>query len=277
VSWHVTEDVLVRYARQPELVDDVTASSVEQHLVACADCRAAVAAAADAGALELSWAAIVDEIDQPRSWAAEGVLTRVGVPASLSRLVAATPGLQLAWLAAVLVVAAAAVLLARRAGADGPFLVVAPLVPLGAVALAFLPLAEPAGEAGVATPMHGAGLALRRAIAVLAPTMVLLGAAGLALPELAAGSFRWVLPGLGLAVGSLALATFVRVPVAIAAMAGLWLAVLGASRVGPVRRPIVDAAVFQAPGQLASVTVVLVAAAVIAGRRDRFDTVEVSW
>lgn len=277
MSWHVTEDVLVRYARRPEAVDDVTASSIEQHLIACADCRTAVAAAAHTDALEVSWAAIVDEIDQPRSWAAEGVLTRLGMPASLSRLVAATPGLRLAWLAAVLVVAAAAVLLARRTGADAPFLVVAPLVPLGAVALAFLPLAEPAGEAGIAAPLHGAGLALRRAVAVLAPTMVLLLIAGLALPDLAEGSFSWVLPGLGLAVASLALATFVRVPVAIGAMAVTWLVVLTASRAGAVRRPIVEAAVFQASGQLVSVAVVLVAAAVIASRRDRFSTVEVSW
>jgi hypothetical protein len=277
VSWHVSPDVLDRYARRPELLDDITASSVEQHLIACADCRAAVAGMADPAALGASWAAVVDEIDQPRSWAAEGVLTRLGVPADLSRLVAATPGLRIAWLAAVLVVAAAAVLAARQHGDDGPFLVIAPLVPLAAVAVAYLPVAEPAGEAGVAAPLHGAGLALRRTLAVLVPTIVVLALVGLALPVVGSWSFAWVLPGLGLAAASVALATFVRVPVAVGATAVLWLMVLMGSRARGVRGPIAEAAVFELPGQLVSVAVVLLAAAVIVGRRDRFETVEVTW
>jgi hypothetical protein len=151
------------------------------------------------------------------------------------------------------------------------------LVPLAAVAVAYLPVAEPAGEAGVATPLHGVGLAVRRTLAVLVPTIMVLAIAGLALPDVASWSFAWVLPGLGLAAASLALATFVRVPVAVGGMAVVWLMVLTGSRVRRIRGPIVEAAVFEAPGQLVSLAVVLVAAAVIVGRRDRFETVEVTW
>ncbi|HET6664139.1 MAG TPA: hypothetical protein VFG94_07770 [Acidimicrobiales bacterium] len=277
MSWHIPPDILARYASRPEAVEEVTASSIEQHLMACAECRLVVAGSADASALETSWSAVADAIDQPRPWFAERVLARLGVPADLSRLVAATPGLRLAWLAAVVVVGTLAVLAAREAGNDAPFLVVAPLVPLGAVALAFLPIAEPAGEAGVAAPMHGAGLALRRTVAVLAPTMVLLAVAGLALPDLAGPGFTWVLPGLGLAVAALALSTFLRVPVAVGTMAVVWLLALYASRMRSARLPIGEIVVFRPVGQVVSAAVIAAAVLTLIARRDRFDTVEVSW
>ena len=277
MAWHVPGDTLVRYATAPEAIDDITASSVEQHLLACAACRASVAGAADRVALEASWQSIAVEIDQPRSPLGERVLGRIGVPAGLARLVGATPGLRFATLVAVVLLGAVAVLTARDTGSDAPFLVLAPLVPLGAVSVAFLPFADPAGEAGVATPLHGPGLALRRTLVVLVPTVVVLTLLGFAVPGLAGWSVVWILPGLGLVAFAFALSTYVRIPTAIAVTAAAWFAVLAGCRAGGPRVVAADLPVFQPAGQLAFLAVVVIALSVVVARRDRFATMEVTW
>ena len=277
MSWHVPSDTLTRFATQPEALDDVTASSIEQHLMACGDCRSIVAAASDSLAVEASWSAIADVIDAPSSWPAERALTRLGVPEDLSRVVGATPGLRLAWLAAVVLVGVAAVAAARESGTETAFLVAAPLVPLVAVTLAFLPVADPGGEAAVATALHGPGLALRRTLAVLLPTVVLLAVAGLAVPGMAGWGVAWVLPGLGLASASLAVSTFVRVPVAVCATAVAWFAAVAASGRGALRHAAADVALFQPAGQLGFVALIAVAVLTLVARRGRFATMEVSW
>jgi hypothetical protein len=277
MSWHVPGDTLTRYAAHPEGLDDVTASSVEQHLIACADCRAAVATSADPVVVDASWAAIAAAIDQPAPTVAERALARLGVPADMSRLVAATPGLRAAWVAAVALLGVAAVLVARDTGSDTAFLVLAPLVPLAGVALAFVPIADPGGEAGVATPLHGPGLALRRTVAVLVPTVAILTLAGLLLPGLAGWSVVWILPGLALAATSLALSTYLRVTVAVATTAVVWVAALSSSRLASRRVPLADLFVFEPAGQVACLLALAGASLVVAARRDRFATMEVTW
>lgn len=277
-TWHAPHDVLARFASAPEGLDATTASSVEQHLVTCESCRQAVADAADGAALRTSWDAIANIIDRPQPMASERMLGRLGLPGELSRLVAATAGLRLAWFATVAGLAGLAVLVARQNGSDAAFLVIAPLVPLAAVLVTFLPLGDPAGEAGTATPLHGAALAIRRVVAVLAPTLVLLALAGLAVPHLAGGGAAWVLPGLALAAGTLALSTFVRTTVAAAFLSVGWLSVLGVTRVGAGRHAqIADAAVFATSGQGVALVLVLVAGGTFYARRDRFATLEVTW
>ena len=56
--WHASAAVLDRFARDPAGLDAATAASVETHLVACADCRSAVARAADPSFAAGTWAAI---------------------------------------------------------------------------------------------------------------------------------------------------------------------------------------------------------------------------
>lgn len=277
-TWHAPPDTLARFARHPESLDEVTASSVEQHLIGCDECRAAVAGAVDPVALQHSWDAVVDVIDRPTHTIAERTLTRLGMPPDLARVVGATPGLRLAWFAATALLATAAIATARDNGTDAPFLVLAPLVPLGAVLLAFLPTQEPGGEAAAATPMYGATLLMRRVLAVLVPTFAILAAAGLAQPDLAAGGALWVLPGLALALGSLALATFVRVTVAAGALAVGWITVLtSVSTLDGRRVALAHTAVFETAGQSAALAVALIAAAALYARRDHFSTLEVSW
>lgn len=277
-TWHAPSDALVQFARSPEIIEEVTASSIEQHLVACAECRAVVAGATDTALLRRSWAEVVDAIDQPRENLLERLLVRLGMPSDMARVVGATPGLRLAWLAAAALLAAAAIATSRDAGSDTAFLILAPLVPLGAVVLTFLPAEEPGGEAATATPLAGAGLVLRRSVAVLAPTFAILVLAGLAQPNLTAGGALWVLPGLALALGSMALATYIRVTSATATLAVVWISLVASVSVLDGRRvPIAETMVFGVVGQLTAAALVLVAIGALYLRRDRFSTMEVTW
>jgi hypothetical protein len=276
-TWHATPSTLVQFARSPEELDDVTASSIEQHLISCAGCRATVAAATAPLTLDDSWAAVADVIDRPRTTIIERLLARVGLPAELSRIVGATPGLRLAWLGTIVLLAAGAVGVSRGNDTEGFFLVLAPLLPLGSVLLTFLPADEPAGEAAAATPLYGAGVLIRRAVASLVPTFVILVAASVALPDLTDGA-RWLLPGLALTIGSLALSTYVRPVVAIPALGVAWLALLGVAQAVDGRNvAVARTEVFTLPGQVLALALALLAAALVHQRRDHFSTVEVTW
>ena len=95
------------------------------------------------------------------------MLGRVGFDEAAARLVAATPALRAAWLAAVALVVGVVVVACQAADSDGLFLAIAPLLPLAGVAAVFAPGTEPAGEIGSATPLMGFGLVVRRAELVL--------------------------------------------------------------------------------------------------------------
>ncbi len=277
-TWHAPPDALARFARSPESLDDLTASSLEEHLIACTECRAIVAGAADVSALQRSWAEVADGIDQPLHTFVERTLARLGLPDDLARVVGATPGLRVAWLVTTVVLAAAAIATGRDTGSDAPFLLLAPLVPLGSVALAFLPTEEPGGEAAAATPLFGASLLIRRSLAVLVPTFAILAVVGLAQPDLAHGGAVWILPGLALTLSSLALATYVRVTTAVLTLAVGWVSLLASVSLLDARRiPLADTPVFGPLGQTTALGLGLLAAAALYVRRDRFSTMEVTW
>lgn len=273
-GWHASASLLTRFARHPADLDDATASSLEGHLVACAACRAqlAVVAPLDAAA---SWDDLADRIDRPRMPLVERLLERLGVGSGLARLVGATPGLWLAGLAAITLLAIAAAVVSTTAEAGGPFLVLAPLVSLAAVAASFAPAADPAGEAGVATPLHGVGLALRRAAVVGATTFGVLGLATLGVPGVGLESAAWMLPALALVVGSLALGTWWRVEVCASALALGWVAVTASLRITQGRHlALADTALFGTTAQVGASAAALVAAIVLAVRSDRYATLE---
>jgi hypothetical protein len=153
--------------------------------------------------------------------------------------------------------------------------VLAPLAPLAAVAVAFAPGTDPAGEAGLATALHGVGLVVRRAVVVLGLTFAVLALAALALPDLDATAAAWVLPALALAVGSLALGTWLRVEVAVAALAGGWLlTVWSVWWIAGRGMALAESATFAPAGQSAALAAAAAAAAVVAVRRDRYATLE---
>jgi len=277
-TWHAPPDTLARFARTPESLDDLTASSLEEHLITCTACRSIVADAADITALQRSWAEVADSVDQPRHTFVERMLVGLGLPDDLARVVGATPGLRVAWLVTTVALAVVAIATGRDTGSDAPFLLLAPLVPLGSVALAFLPTEEPGGEAATAAPLFGASLMIRRSLAVLAPTFAILAVAGLAQPDLADGAAVWILPGLALTLGSLALATYVRVTTAVLTLAGAWVGLLALVSLLDGRRiPVADTQVFGPVGQAIALGLGLIATAALYVRRDRFSTMEVTW
>jgi hypothetical protein len=273
-EWHAPAGLLARFAHDPAGLDDVTASSIETHLVACPACRALVAAAAPLD-VTASWAAVADRIDRPRPSLVERLLERLGIDDGFARLVGATPALQLSGLAAITGLSVVAAVLGRSANSGGPFLVFAPLVPLAAVAATFAPAGDPAGETGVATALHGAGLAIRRAAIVLGTTFALLALAGLTVPGQGLTAATWVLPALALAVGSLALGTWWRIEVAVGGLAAVWLCITTAAWVTAGRRlSFTESPIFGATGQVAALAATLLAVAILVARSDRFATLE---
>ncbi|MFH9083096.1 zf-HC2 domain-containing protein [Streptomyces sp. NPDC017673] len=161
------------------------------------------------------------------------------VVSRLARLLwAAGPAVRGAWLPAVLGVAVAALALSYGAGFPGAralLLAIAPVVPVAGVALSYGPHADPLHEVTAATPGGGLRLALTRTVAVLAVSLPLLTLTGLLLPASGApAAAAWLLPGLALALASLALASFVGCRAAAGVTGGGWLcAVLAPVAVAP--------------------------------------------
>ncbi|WP_433258098.1 zf-HC2 domain-containing protein [Streptosporangium sp. CA-135522] len=220
MTWHIPGDLLARYLTSG--LDPVRAISVDAHLAKCARCRAAVPS--DQAWLAESRAAIADIVDRPKLTLLERVLMRMGMPDHLSRLLAATPTLSRSWLMAVVSVLSFAVVATRLWSdhAEGLvlFLVIAPVLPLGGIAIAYGRHVDPAYELLTATPMAGPRLLLIRACAVLVTAIALTGAATPLIPGM---TVTWLLPALSLAAGCLVLSVRMPMPVAAAVLAGAWL------------------------------------------------------
>ncbi|TXS33789.1 zf-HC2 domain-containing protein [Streptomyces sp. ms191] len=150
-------------------------------------------------------------------------------PTRLARVVwAAGPALRGAWLGSLVAVAVAALGLAYGAGFRDVrplLLAVAPVLPLAGVALSYGRHADPMDEIVAATPSGGLRLLLTRTAAVLAVSVPLLTAAGALLPAAPGvpGAAAWLLPGLALALATLALGSFVGCRAAAATLGGGWL------------------------------------------------------
>jgi hypothetical protein len=221
--WHVPGHLAERYAAGT--LDAVQVMSVEAHLAGCERCRAAVPA--DEPWLAASWDRILDEVDRPRTRAAERVLRLAGVPEHLARFLVATPGLTRAWLVSVAFVLAFAVAVANLMPAHMEallaFLAIAPVLPLAGIAAAYGPHVDPVYELQAATPMAGSRTLLLRSVAVLVPAVVMTGLATPFLPGPPGLSTAWVLPSLVLTLVALALSSHVPVRVAASLLASCWL------------------------------------------------------
>ncbi len=203
-----------------------------------------------------------------RVTALERALRRARVPDHVARVLAATPTMRWSWLGA----AAAAVGFCVGAAAIGeratlPFLVAAPLLPLGGVAIAYGPWADPMDELTRAAPMSSVRLLLLRATAVLATTALGVGVAVALLPSADLPAVAWLLPALALTTATLALSTVVATHVAAAIVTGGWLLVVVAAEV----RSDVAATAFGGPGQLGFFVVAVGSAGVLAARHERLE------
>jgi hypothetical protein len=271
-TWHADTALLAHYAADE--LDDARAYSVEAHLIACETCRTALAPAVDAARLDAMWAEVADRVDAPNPGIVERGLVWLGVKEHAARLLAATPSLRLSWLAAEALVLGFTVFSAGIA-AGGPdadvatlvFLVMAAVLPVAGVAVAFGPTVDPTYEIGTAAPMRGYRLLLVRATAVLVTSLALTSAAALALPGLGWTAAAWLLPSLGLTLGTLALATYLRPLHAAAGVALTWVSI---AWIFAAVRPD-TLAVFRLGGQVVFLLVIAVSAWVLAHRREAFE------
>ncbi len=266
MSWHADPELARAYVDGS--LDPARSASLESHLLSCALCRAELALAAPRPDDDPTWVAIEARLDALPGRPVERVLAMLGVPDHVARLLAATPSLTLSWFLAVAVALGFAAL-AARAGSGGLllFLIVAPLVPLLGVAVAYGPGIDPTYEVGLAAPMRSSRLLLLRAIAVLSTSTAIAGLAALALPD-PHWAAAWLLPSLGLTLAALALSTFVRPLVACGVLAGAWIAGVVVAEWASA----VPVAAFRTPGQAGFALVALLSAAVLGWRRGALET-----
>lgn len=251
-AWHADTATLSRYARDD--LAPAAAASVEAHLLACARCRAGVAAAVPAPRLDAIWAAVAEVVDSPRLTLTEHLLVRLGVRDHTARLLAATPSLTTAWLLSV----AGALVFALLAAQSGPrgvlvFLALAPVLPVAGVAVAYGRDTDPTYDVALAAPYSAFRLVLLRTAAVLLTTMALVGPAALLLPAAPDVAGAWLLPALALTGTTLALSVRVPAPAAAGAVVALWLGSVFAA-VGATGTPY---AAFGAVGQSACLAALL--------------------
>ncbi|MFC3997777.1 zf-HC2 domain-containing protein [Nocardiopsis sediminis] len=230
MTWHLTSRQLTDYSTGR--ADDAIAMSVEAHLMHCATCRANLPG--DDDWLQSSWADLRDVVDRPRRGLLERLLTALGINEGTARLLVATPTLYRAWLVAMVAVLGCALVTAYTMnGGSLLFYFLAPVLPLGGVALAYGRTVDPAHEFTGVTPMAGQRLLFVRALAVLVPALALCTVAALLLPGRGPewGPVAWLLPALTLVAGSLALTRWLNLGVSSAMIAGGWLVALAVSTV----------------------------------------------
>lgn len=277
-TWHADADVLAAYVAGR--LGRAAAASLEAHLVACASCRAGIAPFAPSERLAGNLALLHSRIDAPPVPRTERFLQRLGLPESVTRLLVVTPSARLAWLLAVAGAMAAAVIAADVSGSSQramfAFLVGAPLVPLGVVTTTFATRADPAREVVIATPTPAFDLLLVRVVAVLVPAVGLTVLAALVVPGQGGEGALWLLPALGLATATLALASWLPVRAVSWVLGAGWVAAAMVSVRGAPRTDLIEHYIaFRPLGQAVMVAITLAAAAVVVLRRDAFDLIDV--
>jgi hypothetical protein len=265
MSWHADDGDLWQYAHGTLVAPRLW--SVETHLAACADCRAALVAHVPPAEISAGWARLDAELDAPKPGFAESLLIRLGVADHTARLLAATPVLRRSWLGAVVLT----LLLAVGVGLVASplmLLATAPLLPLAGVALSFGPGLDPTYEMAVVAPMHTFRLLMVRTVAVLSTTTLLSGLASLALPSFGLAALGWLLPALALTATGVALTARVGPVLAPALVGAGWTALVVLSRLLASGTPLP----FTAEGQSAAAAVAAVATVLLIAARDRFDS-----
>jgi hypothetical protein len=223
-GWHVDDGSLARWCAGTATLAE--SMSVEQHLLACAQCRGRVTLSTAGGAtsvdLDDAWGRIAEAVEVPApTWVERGLL-RAGLPAQDARLVAAAPSFRGPWVRGVLLVLAfvAAAAGVGQSRGQALFLLVAPLLPSVAVAFSYDSDIEPALEQELATPYSAVRLVLLRTAAVLTLVLPLVTTLGALLPV--PSPSLWLLPSVGFVAGVLALSTWIAPLRAAALLCGTW-------------------------------------------------------
>lgn len=228
----------------------------------------------DPARLDANWRAITIELDAPRPSRVERALRTCRVPTTVVRMVAATPALRRSWYLAILAVVLLGLGAADPADRDSLFalLVMAPMLPVLGVAMAYGANADPSHEMQLATPTHGLRLVLVRASTVLVVSIGAVLLMALLSPAARPMAAAWLLPALALTAASLVLMT-VRPPRQATTIAAVgWFAAVMTARVA-ADDPL---AAFRVGGQVAAAVVAAVAVVVTVLRRDNFERIELA-
>ncbi|USQ89118.1 zf-HC2 domain-containing protein [Streptomyces phaeoluteigriseus] len=268
MTWHVADEDLRAYARG-ELAAPLLWSA-DTHLTGCAQCRSRLAGAADPVALDEAWERLDAELDAPRPSLVERLLVRLGVADHTARLLTATPVLRRSWLLAVMSLLVMTVLAVHLVDRPALFLALAPLLPLGGVALSYGPALDPSYEMAVVAPMHGFRLLMIRTVAVLTAGLAFNGLATLALPEYGLLALTWLLPALALTATGLALTPRLGPVLAPGLVGGAWLTLLVVAQSQAHSHSTLVP--FTAAGQSAAAAIAALATVLLYQTRDRFDT-----
>jgi hypothetical protein len=269
VTWHLEPSTAEAYLRRS--TDDVTAASVEAHVVGCSSCQtllSTVDPTLDAWLAEV-WNGIDDVLDRPRIGVFERALSAIGCTEVTARIVAASSRARWSYIAAVALSVALALGAAHsgRDAAFGLFLLLAPIGPLVATAGAFGRWADPLYPLLGALPTSPWRMALVRTVASVLPAIALTSISIAILGERGWLAVAWLLPALALCVSTLALATWISVESASLVVAVAWLAVPIVVRLHPTE--LIDT--IGGRGQWVAIVLAVAASAVVAFRRDTFE------
>jgi hypothetical protein len=224
VTWHVDGADLVEYATGE--TRQVMLASIEAHLLACAECREALAVQVDGGRRQAeqagavddrTWAAIADQIDRGRlPLARSSRLLRVSVSSP-----------PMAVMTSLLALALIAVVSFARIGqprfATTMLVILGPLVPLVGARVAFSARIDPAGAMAAAAPLSAGRVSVTRAFVAA----WIASLAGLAVSPLTtiglSESIVWLLPALAVSAATVAIATFVDPTIPSVVLGAAWI------------------------------------------------------
>ena len=235
----------------------------------CDPCGRRLAEQLDSPIVDEVWSRLAVDLVAPRTSLVERLLARLGASSRDALLVWTAPAFRSSWLAAALVTLGFALWAAAASETRGLslFLLVAPLLPVAGVALAYGPEADPVHELSVAAPYSSLRLLLLRTLAVLATTAPLTVVAGALAPGATAVPAAWLLPGLACVATTLAASTWVGVSRAAVGVAVAWFVVVVGLAGGPASGTPVRA--LDPPALLAYALLAPVAAAVLWTRSHR--------
>ncbi|WP_329563347.1 zf-HC2 domain-containing protein [Kitasatospora sp. NBC_01266] len=226
---HASVRLIDDYARgDTELAAD-TVWALEAHLETCALCRGRLSASVATEAPDI--AALLDTVRaglEPQLDAAVRAPARRYRPRWVSAWL--TP-VMAPWLAMTVAVTLLALLLDAGGspmllGGASPMAVIAPVLPLCAVAASWSRALDPAHELTASTARAGLPLLLRRTTAVLAVVVPVLLVEGWLTGATTAA--QWLLPSLAFTSAALALGSIIGVTRAAAALVATWVAVIAA-------------------------------------------------
>ena len=232
MTWHIDDRALESYVAGT--ADSASGSSAEQHLVHCAGCRERLAVLVPGDLLDRAWTGVLEDVQAPRPSLVERMLCRLGVSTDQALLLWTAPAFRAPWLAATALTVAFVALAATTSDTRGLvlFLVVAPLLPVAGVALAYGPDADESYEITTAAPASALRLVLLRTVAVLVTTLPLIVVAGWLVPGQEGLAVTWLAPSLAAVTATLAASTWTSVSRAALAVCVIW-GVLVVSVAGP--------------------------------------------